>query len=265
VAAWVALMVLAPACSDAPNAPNAPNADGDANQAEEPQARSTEHTPRADPGLGEARPSPLQVELRRRDGTSSTLLRVADEGIRLTLGHGQHDVTVQQTADAQQLDDLWAALLEQAPNEFEQVADPEADVDGTSLRILAGRRRISASRMGHFTPKPEQVERYDACVSAVESLLPSGDGGHPLSITFDPSMAERRLSLEVDVGTDLLRVEPGPPVTVVATQPRVVTLKLRYGPPIEELSATVDLATSTGVTIAVDPELNTPTITTHDG
>lgn len=253
--ACAALCLLAWGCNgDSSADPDAPEAG----------PRSTEH-PRVEPGLPEARPSPLQVELRRRSGTSSTLLRVSDDGLRLTLGHGQHDVTVQRTADPAQLDDLWAALVEQAPHELEQVADPEADVDGTSLRILAGRRRMSASKMGHFTPKPDQIERYDACVSAIESLLPSGEGGHPLAITFDASMAERRVSLDVDVGDDLLRIDPGPPVTVVATEARTVTLKLRYGPPIEEISETVDLAKTSAVTIAVDPELNTPTIAASAG
>ena len=223
-----------------------------------PAKRGTEHTPRADPGLPEVRPTPLQVELRRRDGQHSTLLRVTDVGMRLTIGHGQHDVTVQRAPDPEQLDTLWTALREQNPHELELIADPEADVDGTSLRILAGRRRISASKMGHFTPKPDQVERYDACVSALQALVPQGEGGSPLALAFDASMAERRVSLEVDVGDDLLRVDPGPPVTVVTTAPRSVTLTLRYGPPIEQITKTVDLAQITAVTIAVDPELNTP-------
>lgn len=261
---WItALAGLTLACGS--DADSASSAGTDASDPAIP--RSAAYQSPADPGLSEARPTPFQVELRQRNGQQSMLLRVTDTALRYTVGRDPHTVTVLHPIDASTLDTLYAALREHAFHAIDTEADREATVDGTSVRVLAGRRRMSASRLGQFVPKPEFAADYDASVEAIRAVIPNTEsdvaGQAQLAIAFDPSMAERKASVELDLHGDLAGLSSEPTLTVYATKPRSVLVQLRYGPPATTLEHEVDLAQTQGIVIAVDPELGTPTITSR--
>ena len=224
-----------------------------------PATRSAATQTQLGPGLPESRPLPFQVELRRREGQNATLLRVSDQGVRYTVTKGQHDVTLLHPVDAPTLDGLYAALREHRFGELQTEADRNAQADGTSIRMQAGRLRASASRMGQFVPVPDDAADYDASLAALDAIVPRGDEpGHPLTIDFDPSMAERRASLELDLQGVLVGVTVEPQLIVHAAEARTVTLHLRYGPPATTIEQTVDLRTVSRVTIKVDPQVGLP-------
>lgn len=188
------------------------------------------------------------------------LLRVTSDSVRYTIGQDAHDLTVLQSIQPETVQALYATLREHQLDKIDTRPNPGADVDGTSIRMLAGRRPASASRMGHFEPEPQYAQDYEACVQALRDLVPDiSERGVTLEIEFDPSMAERRASVELDLGTDLLGVTRAP-LTVRVAQPRRVTLKVRVGPPAKQLEQTIDLAEHGHALIRVDPELNEPVI-----
>ncbi|MBL4685487.1 MAG: hypothetical protein JKY37_12910 [Nannocystaceae bacterium] len=185
---------------------------------------------------------------------------MTDDSVRYTLGEDPHDLTILQSIQPEAVEALYATLREHRLDKIDTRPNPDADVDGTSIRMLAGRRAASASRMGHFEPEPQYAQDYEACVQALRDLVPDvSDRGVALQIEFDPSMAERRASVELDLGTDLLGVTRTP-LTVHVAQPRLVTLKVRVGPPAKQLEQSIDLAKYGHALIRVDPELNEPVI-----
>jgi len=257
------VLLLAAACGDG----GLGGAGNDASAAASPP-RSTRQLPDGS-GLPEARPSPFQVELRRREGSGSTLLRVTDQGVRYTSGTDPHQVTVSVAVEDATLDALYAALREHQLDAIDTVPDAEADADGTSIRMLAGQLRTSASRMGHFVPEPAQAEHYDACIEALKGFAPplvdGGAQGATLAIEFDPSMAQRSASVELSVGTALQGVTPGAITTIAVGGPQTVTVQLRYGPPARQIELAVDLAVHDRVVVMVDPQSNEPQLVAKSG
>lgn len=242
---------------------------GRATEAPSPRSRPQgDPAPVADPvdsALPAERPEQLEIELRRRtDDGDDVVLKLTPAGARYGHARGKARVALSYRPSDADLDEVYALVRREGFDRIETAPRPDApptdqgSAGGTSLRVIAGPGRYSASAMGRRAPAPEHAEAYARCVAAVESLLPQGRGDVVIDLRWDPSMADHAAALDMDVGDDFVGLhrvsapDAPPHWALHLARPRALELRLRHGSP------------PTATTIAVPPGPRGDVLVTFD-
>jgi hypothetical protein len=258
-------------CSKPP--PEAATTSQDPPVADAPKAAPTANLPSA---LPEARPTPFEADYRVRPKGEgpSVMLKVTDRGNRYSVGDEEHRVIVAYEGDEAALDRAYAQLRAAAFDRIETQPSREMTAGGTSMSLLAGSQRHSASDMGRIYPKDAWAAAYEASAKALESLLPPTQvepgtkAAASIDVRWDASMASHRASIDLPVGGNFAAIAPvpgtGADVRIELAKAAPIQIKLRHGPPATETNHTFDPAKDAALLIAWDTNLSIPTATLLD-
>ena len=260
---FCALAVGLAACQKPNDASAAKTADADAGEGKAKRPPPT----KAPSALPAQRPTPFEAEYRIRFGKTkaSTMIRATDKGARYSLGDEEHRVIVSYDIDATLLDDVYGALRDASFDRVETQATRQLQQGGTSMSIVAGTQRHSASDMGRIYPKEHWAAEYDAAAKAMESLLPPRPGASvkaQLAVRWDASMKGHRATLDAELGGRFAGAESiddtGANARIGLTDAAPVVVTLRHGPPAAEDDVTYDPAQHAAVIVSFDAETSRP-------
>lgn len=227
-----------------------------------PDSRATPQAVRArsdsvPPGttdLPASMPQTLEVELRRRtEQGDDTVLKLTPLGARIGLSRGKSRMSLRYRPPTDALESLYQTLREQA---FDRITTGpgKARALGSSLRVTADSHRYSASAMGRNAPTP--AEAYEACVAAVQALMPAERGSTIVRIRWDESIGDHAAALDLEVEEDLLGLHrrPGarPDVELHLAGPRPLTVILRHGSPSRSETQLLQAGRDHGLEVAYD-------------
>lgn len=214
--------------------------------------------------LPQARPTPFEAEYRIRAGTknnASSMIKATDKGARFSIGDDEHRVIVSYDIGTQVLDDVYVALRDAAFDRIETQATRQIQPGGTSMTMLAGTQRHSASDMGRIYPKEHWADAYDAAAKAMETLLPPKPGASvaaAIAVRWDASMQGHRATIDAALGARFAGVESvddtGANARIGLKDPAPVTLELRHGPPAVQDEHAFDPAKHAAVIVSYDTE-----------
>ncbi len=222
---------------------------------------------KAPSALPDKRPTPFEAEYRIRSAKTkaSTMIRATDKGARYSLGDEEHRVIVSYDVDDALLDDVYGALREASFDRVETQATRQLQQGGTSMTMLAGTQRHSASDMGRIYPKEHWAQEYDAAAKAMETLLPpkpDASAKAKIAVRWDASMKGHRATLDAELGARFAGAmsidETGANVDVGLADAAPVTLTLRHGPPATEAELAYDPAAHAAVIVSFDAEKSVP-------
>jgi len=254
----VALGVAAgvPGCRDDPERPAAagPATPGPAAAAARAEAETD---------LPAGMPEPLEIELRRRTGGDDSVLKLTPVVARYGLARGKARLAVRYVLTPETLDPIYRVLRSASFDRIDTVPTPDATIDGSSLRVLAGSARYAVSTIGRLSPAPEHAEAYARCVAAAESLLPRERSGTKVEVRWDPAVVDAA-AIDLDLGEDLVGLHAPaaerPDVDLYVARPRAITARLRHGSPARSTSLTIQAGTDAGLEVAFDPERGAPVL-----
>ncbi len=247
-----ALATLAIACRDeaSPPTPRAQPVGADASELAADSPRG---------GLPQTRPTPFELDLRRRTETGDDIVfKVTDAGARYGLARGKSRVSLRMPLTAADLDEVYATLRDQRFDAIETMVAGTGPSAGSSIRLTAGPTRLSVSAMGRMVPKPEWVDAYTQCAKTIEDLLPRGRGEVVVRLRWDPSMAGKAAALDFNAGEGFVGLQrlPGelPNVEIHLAQPGSFELLVRHGSPPASTRHVIEAGKQPGIELAYDPE-----------
>lgn len=217
-------------------------------------------------GLGGARPSPYEIDLRRRNERGDDeVLKLTEVGARYGIARAGRRVALRYDLGPAQLDEIHEVLGEQHFDRLQTEIVGSAPSSGTSLRVKAGAAQYSVSAMGRRAPVAADRTAYDEALGAVLAALPADSDPGPdaatLEIRWDPETEEHSAAIDLDVADALAGVVRrdgiAPNVDLVFTQPITLTARLRQGSPPKSDTIELDLHEHSRLRLSYDSATET--------
>lgn len=203
------------------------------------------------------RPSPFELDLRRRtDDGDDLVLKLTEGGARYGVARGKARVALRYRSAPEALEEVYATLRDEGFDRIETEPRASGPTSGSSIRVKAGPAHFSVSAMGRMAPTKQWADAYARTAAAAEALLPRGKSETVVVVQWDPSVGDRAAALDVDLGEDLVGVHrrpgPRPDVELHLARARPLEMLLRTGSPPTSTPLTIEAGRDRGVRVVYD-------------